>query len=296
VTTNCNLQANIDVCTWWKEARKWIPTYISRLRNDKSTAMKWAFLGTYSVVPCYKNRGVANKYDLLSNIDWLTMHAKIQQERFKDIVVTVDYSMNEVWQQGRRNTKMYEIFFDNFLPCVIKKSVFDRQVCVATNDKTLCTVSDEAFALLLLENSFDRWLDIYRLRKGQVTPKRGQKRREFESDVPTKYTKGGFVYNQTDKNNDPKGWNASGIKRYNELFEIVRKDRKTHKTFTVKWLAKRRAKLLEVVQTRKRKRPQEQARIELLDSEDDDSGNESTSANIDGENESGTELSDNEND
>ena len=54
---------------------------------------------------------------------------------------------------------------------------------------------------------------------------------------------------------------------------------------------------MEVVQTRKRKRPQEQARIELLDSEDDDSENESArSANINGANESGTELSDNEND
>jgi hypothetical protein len=258
--------------------------------------MKWAFLGTYSVVACYKNRGMAKKYDLISNIDWLTKHAKIQQARFKDIVVTVDHSMNEVWQQGRRNTKMYEIFFDTFLPCVIKKLVFDHQVCVATNDKTLCTVSDDAFALLLLENSFDRWIDIYRLRKGQVTPKRGQKRREFELDVPTKYPKGGIVYNQTDKNNDPKGWSALGIKRYNKLFEIVRKDRKTHKTFTVTWLAKRRAKLLEAVQTRKRKRPQEQDRIELLVSENDDSRNESASANINGANESGTELSDNEND
>jgi hypothetical protein len=38
------------------------------------------------------------------------------------------------------------------------------------------------------------------------------------------------------------------------------------------------------------------ARIELLDSENDDSGNESASANINGANESGTELSDNEND
>jgi hypothetical protein len=64
------------------------------------------------------------------------------------------------------------------------------------------------------------------------------------------YTKGGIVYNQTDKNNDPKGWSTLGIKRYNRLFEIVRKDRKTHKTFTVNWLAKRRAKLLEAVQTR----------------------------------------------
>jgi hypothetical protein len=47
VTTYCNLQANIDVGTWWKEARKWIPTYISCLRNDKSMTMKWAFLGTH---------------------------------------------------------------------------------------------------------------------------------------------------------------------------------------------------------------------------------------------------------
>jgi hypothetical protein len=76
----------------------------------------------------------------------------------------------------------------------------------------------------------------------------------------------------------------------------VRKDRKTHKTFTVNWLAKERAKLIEAVQKRKRKRPQEQAQIELLDSEDDDSGNESASANINGANESGTELRDNEND
>jgi hypothetical protein len=74
---------------------------------------------------------------------------------------TVNCSINKTWQQGRSNPKMYEIFFDTFLPCVIKKVVFDRQVSVATNDRTLCTVSDEAFALLLLENSFDRWQDIF---------------------------------------------------------------------------------------------------------------------------------------
>ena len=128
---------------------------------------------------------------------------------------------------------MYKVFFENFLPCVIKKSVFDGQVSVATNDKTLCTVSDEAFALLLLENSFDCWQDIYRLRKGGVTPKRGQKRWEFESDVPTKYTKGVIVYDKTVKNNDPKGWSAEGIKRYNELYATVKMDCKANKTFTI---------------------------------------------------------------
>jgi hypothetical protein len=50
VTTFCNLQASIDVCTWWKEACKWIPTYISCLHIDKSKTMKWAFLDTYYLV------------------------------------------------------------------------------------------------------------------------------------------------------------------------------------------------------------------------------------------------------
>jgi hypothetical protein len=97
-------------------------------------------------------------------------------------------------------------------------------VSVATNNRTLCTVSHKAFAVLPLENSFDHWIDIYQLQKGEVPPKRGQKRREFESDVSTKYTKGGIVHDNTIKSNDPKGWSAQGMKRYNKLFELVKRD------------------------------------------------------------------------
>ena len=228
--------------------------------------------------------------------DWLKKHAKAKKAKQKDANTSVDYSINSILRQGRRNAKMYKVFFDNFLPCVIKKSVFDHQVAVATNDRTLCTVSDEAFALLLLENSFDRWQDIYRLQKGEVTPKRGQKRREFESDVPTRYTKGGIVYDKTVKNNDPKGWSAEGILRYNELYAMVKEDRKTNRSFTTNWLVKKKENQLDAVQTRKRKRPQQQARIELLDSEDDGSGNESASANINGANGTDNESSDDEKD
>jgi hypothetical protein len=38
--------------------------------------------------------------------------------------------------------------------------------------------------------SFDYWVGIYQLQKGEVTPKQGKKRCEFEPDIPTKYTKG----------------------------------------------------------------------------------------------------------
>jgi hypothetical protein len=223
---------------------------------------------------------VANRYDIFRNIDWLKEHAKARRAKHKDATTTAGYCVNNIWRQGRRNAKMYKVFFDNFLPCVIKKSVFEHQVVVATNDRTLCTVSDEAFALLLLENSFDRWQDIYRLQKGEVAPKRGQKRREFESDVPARYIKGGIVYDKTVKNDDPEGWSAEGIKRYNELYATVKEDHKSNKAFTINWLKERKTNLLDAVQTRKRKRPQHQARIELLESEDDDSGNETASANI----------------
>jgi hypothetical protein len=69
--------------------------------------------------------------------------------------------------------------------------------------------------------------------------------------------KGGIVYDKGIKNNDPKGWSANGIKRYNKLFNSVQKDSKTHKTFRINWLAKRKAKLLDAVQKRKQKRLQQ---------------------------------------
>jgi hypothetical protein len=65
-------------------------------------------------------------------------------------------------------------------------------------------------------------------------------------------SKGGIVYDKTIKNNNPKGWSAEGIKMYNALHNAVKKDGKTHKTFTMNSLAKRKAQLLDAVQTRKR--------------------------------------------
>jgi hypothetical protein len=95
------------------------------------------------------------------------------------------------------------------------------------------------------------WQDVCKLRKGEVTPKRGQKRWEFESDFRTKYTKGGIVYDKIIKNNNPKGWSAEGIKRYKELYATVKMDHKANQIFTINWLEKKKASLLDAVQTQK---------------------------------------------
>ena len=62
---------------------------------------------------------------------------------------------------GRRLVNTYTVFFDTFMPCATKKSTWIAQIAKAGIKKenkkvvSFCTVSDEAFALLLLENSFD---------------------------------------------------------------------------------------------------------------------------------------------
>ena len=90
------------------------------------------------------------------------------------------------------------------------------------------------------------------------------------------------MYNQTEKKEDPKGWSSEGIKRFNELFDSVKQDRKANKLFIKTWLTIKRTQLMGKTHSRKRKQPQPQARIELLESDDDVSIDEAASATIHG--------------
>jgi hypothetical protein len=107
LNTSCNIEAkNVDICTWWKKARKWIPTNISHLHNDKSTAMKWAFLGKYCSIIYSMNQNMSNNYDVFSLVDWLTHSSKITQALHKDVICTVLYCLNKVLQKaGKKHTR-----------------------------------------------------------------------------------------------------------------------------------------------------------------------------------------------
>ena len=71
------------------------------------------------------------------------------------------------FMKGQEKVEAYRTFFDVFLPCATKKTNWERQISRGdpnderSEDMILCTVSDEAFALLLLENSYDRWCNLY---------------------------------------------------------------------------------------------------------------------------------------
>ena len=64
--------------------------------------------------------------------------------------------------EERKNQEAYTVFFEHFVPCVTKKTVWD--ICLEKAERNnrqsrltpLCSVRDEAFVLLLLETSFKR--------------------------------------------------------------------------------------------------------------------------------------------
>jgi hypothetical protein len=193
----------------------------------------------------------------------------------KQKVTTPAFSL-DAFLEGRKNEGACTVFFDHFVPCATKKTTWDRRLAkTKTNNESskreiLCSVSDEAFALLLLENSFERWLDIFSSHKGPVMQRRGVKQRGFQSDVATMYTRGGIKYERTDVTQSVKGWSDEGIARFNALFDHVKKDRAENPEFEREWLESRHRALAENGATpKKRKRQPTQARSELFESDNE---------------------------
>jgi hypothetical protein len=134
----------------------------------------------------------------------------------------------------------FEIFFKNFVPAIVAKNKFKtRLFAPMRNDIHMCTVSDEACTLLLLENNYDRWIDVYKNKlAGTTTMDTGltegirKRKRKWESDVTPKYTEGGIAYS-TNRKMTHKGWKEEGILRYNALCFMVKSDRLANPTVLV---------------------------------------------------------------
>jgi hypothetical protein len=108
----------------------------------------------------------------------------------KKITKEPAFVMNKL-VEGRKKEEAYTTFFDHFVPCTTKKTSRDRRIAKAVfnsgsnKDQTLCTISDEGFALLLSESTYDQWLDFHSNNKGRVMLRCGVKQRGFQSGVPT---------------------------------------------------------------------------------------------------------------
>ena len=102
----------------------------------------------------------------------------------------------------RRDMSTYKIFFDYFLPCVVGKSIWAAQCCSKAPSK-ITTTSDEAFAHLLLENSWDAWVA----------------EEEGGEHVHCIWTEDSLAARKYC------GWSEEGLERMNELYRKVKLDR-----------------------------------------------------------------------
>ena len=125
------------------------------------------------------------------------------------------------------NFPVYKDFASFFVSGVIGIRQFERKKC-HFKYSTYVTVSDEAFAVLTLENNWMRWSDMAETGDWK------------ESTVASKYTmtkdarkkQRTYQYNNNDEDDveeekdEPqarhfRGWSAMGIARYNKLFEEI---------------------------------------------------------------------------
>ena len=130
--------------------------------------------------------------------------------------------------QGRTDPSV-SILFQHFVPCVVGKKKFKAKLSEhLTLDAEICSVSDEAFTLLLLENQYDRWTDIYKQRQTrdptEMLGRLERRKRKWESNISPKYTDGGIRYSDNHKMTH-KGWREAGIVHFNELCAMVHGDR-----------------------------------------------------------------------
>ena len=112
------------------------------------------------------------------------------------------------------DTGIYKKFVDYLLSAVVGK-----HVCESCKHKALVstytTISDEAFALIVVENNWERWVDMHEqnnFKSSNIMPK-------FTNAGKTQYSSNGS------SNQKYKGWSAAGLKQFNEIFLMVKQNR-----------------------------------------------------------------------
>lgn len=143
----------------------------------------------------------------------------IENDGENDIIVAKKQpSLKEIFDLGSKNTNgAYGYAFLNIFPSVYGWVQHKSKVRMEVQSKTY-NASDEALALLLLENNYDMW---NKPKGTQCDPKYTIR---FQRDVPDDNAS---LTSKTKKDPGYGGWSYRGIKRFKELVDIVKKDRKT---------------------------------------------------------------------
>ena len=131
--------------------------------------------------------------------------------------------LDEEVSYPKSNRELYYDFLDELVSCVVSKVKF-RQAKTEMVISKFVTISDEAFALVCLLNSYNCWCQMYLTNDMRKTSHVGTR---------SKYTNSGnAVLNGSTNDSDEEcgstrrycGWSEAGLKKYNELYDAVEAD------------------------------------------------------------------------
>jgi hypothetical protein len=106
----------------------------------------------------------------------------------------------------------------------------------------IATVSDEALALLGIENGHKLWDDIWAKSAGKVCVIRKDEPypEEWKSTVFPEYTRTSKADPAIDKHTEDKHWTQAGISRFNALCQAIIANRQAYPGFKARWLRQAR--------------------------------------------------------
>ena len=233
IVTLANMHNNPNRQLWWNQARLWVASAITMKRNDVTSQIRLVFMGKLIFI-------VHNK-QLCSQCFPRLCYRKKNERIFE---------MHELLEL-RENKAVYSLFLSRFVQHTVGVTRFREHIENAKLEildeeeaDRLCTVTDEAFTLVTIENNYNHWVDIVK-RNNYSLPKPSKKNepKQFVSNERPRFTSGGNVYMNDEENENTlkkKGWTAEGIKKYNALFEKVTKDWENYPEFLINFIKEER--------------------------------------------------------
>jgi hypothetical protein len=147
------------------------------------------------------------------------------------------------WSEMRRNFGAYADFYTYMVKAIVGKRTFKNRLESMAEGTEIVTVSDEALALIGVENGRRVWDDkldrsdgkIRQIRKDEIYPL------EWETDILPQFTRASKDDPSVERNTENECWNEAGIIRFNELRQLVQKDRTDNPDFKITWLRQAQA-------------------------------------------------------
>ena len=184
----------------------------------------------------------------------------------------------------RENPRAFETFANHFLQPTFSKK-WNNKLKHSTKKiqviGDILTVTDEAFVLLVLENNWERWIDINNQSKNHFQMSKRGRSKPTQSKTKTKHThlnikETGAKTDDIENENAEvwKGWNNAGISRYNDLCLLVKNNRSKCKDVDKAALEKMQSIVSSQKRARKRARTTTEAIKPFVEEEESNSDDE----------------------